>query len=84
MIQHLQLCDTLVHPSLGTLTMDDGRTVSDELILMTDIFKQIIDAFDNKDVVLICDLLEYELSPKLGTMSKIIEIVMVKLKESYH
>ncbi len=84
MIQHLQMCDPLVHPSLGTLIIDGDRTVGDELILMTDIFKQIIDAFDNKDIVLICDLLEYELSPKLGTMSSIIEIVMGKLKESYH
>jgi hypothetical protein len=84
MIQHLQTCDSLVLPSLGTISLDGTRTIGDELILMTDIFKQIIDAFDNKDIVLICDLLEYELSPKLGTMSSIIEIVMAKLKESYH
>ncbi|GEM_PF-4581967 len=84
MIQHLQLCDTLIQPSIGSMVIDEVRTVGDELLLMTEIFKQIIEGFDNKDIILICDLLEYELSPKLQTLSRINELVIMKLKESYH
>lgn len=84
MIQHLQQCDPLVQPSIGSMTLDEGRTVGDELVQMTDIFKQIIEGFDNKDIILICDLLEYELSPKLQTMARINELVIAKLKENFH
>jgi len=65
------------------VSLDNG-TVSDQLIGLTEILTQIVDSFKNNDIVLLCDLLEYELAPKLEILSDIISLVLEKIENNYN
>ncbi|MBU0599650.1 hypothetical protein KKD87_00790 [bacterium] len=69
--------DITILEDLITLTHNSGRcfnlnysqikvnekTVEEEILALKDLLKEVIMAFENKDMVMLCDLLEYELSP---------------------
>ena len=82
-IQDLQTVEHSGVVRYSDLSLDDG-TVSDQLISLTDILTQIVDSFKNNDIVLLCDLLEYELAPKLEILSEIISLVLEKIENNYN
>jgi hypothetical protein len=83
-IRSLQNADSALPGGFAGIKMENGGTISDELLGLTDIFKQIIEAFDKKDIVFLCDLFEYELTPKLQSLNAVISILMDKLKENFN
>jgi len=82
-IQGLQAADPFLADGLSGVRMKQGTSIADELVKLTTVFKQIIDAFDVKDIVLLCDLLEYELIPGLGVLEDILNILIEKVGTNY-
>ena len=83
-VSALQHAETFMPSGFISLTLKSGKTISEELTQFNHILKEIVSAFDNRDIVLLCDLLEYELIPGLDTLELILEIVHNEIKTSFN
>jgi len=82
-IQGLQSADPFLPEGLPGVRLKQGTCISDELAKLTTVFRQIVDAFDGKDIVLLCDLLEYELLPGLLVLEEILNLLVDKVKTNF-
>jgi hypothetical protein len=81
MIHNLQLADAAVPAAFSEIRTAEDHSISEELMSLTEIFKRIVGSFDTKDTVLLCDILEYELTPRLNTLNSIMELLIRRLRE---
>jgi hypothetical protein len=49
------------------------KSIEEEILTLKDILKEVITAFENNDIVMLCDLLEYELSPIIENWIEILK-----------
>jgi hypothetical protein len=83
-VRTLQQADLLLPSGFSAMPLETGTSVAEELASLTEIFKRIVEAFDGRDIVLLCDLLEYELSPKLATLDRILILLESELKTGFN
>lgn len=81
-VKNFQAADRFLPGSFTDISTAEGKTISEELGSLTDILRQIIETFQSRDIVLLCDLLEYELSPKLTNLQSIIDLLLKKITET--
>jgi hypothetical protein len=82
-IQGLQAADPFLAEGLSGVRLKQGTSIADELVKLTTVFKQIVEAFDSKDIVLLCDLLEYELIPGLAVLEDVLNILIARVGTNY-
>lgn len=58
----------------------NDKSIEEEIITLKEMLKEIIVAFENSDIVMLCDLLEYELSPLTESWLDILDKLEEEIK----
>ena len=86
-IDEWQQLNEAFYNSLKIIHFDTERTVLGKISVksfmaeMNKLYKDLTEAFENEDWILLADLLEYEISPKMEEFSKLINKVIKDSKE---
>lgn len=62
----------------------EKEDVASKIEEIKDILSEVVTAFENNDLVLLADLLEYELSPLMSLFPEVIDSVLARIKKRIH
>jgi len=62
----------------------EKEDVAGKIEEIKDILSEVVTAFENNDLVLLADLLEYELSPLMSRFPEVIDCVLSRIKREIH
>lgn len=75
--QNIRRCFNLNYANIKI----NDKSIEEEIITLKDMLKEIIMAFENSDIVMLCDLLEYELSPLSESWLDILDKLEEEIKD---